>query len=760
MRRLLASCTALVVACGASPTPAPVADPNAYADPRLGSGGFAFAAGNCFPGASVPSGMVDVGPDTVGPYGDISFLHFDGYWDGDDTIQGFSQLHLSGTGASDFGVLSVMPLLAFDPAKRTARTAQERFDKSTETASPGYYAVTLDDGIRAELTATTHVASHRYTFPKSASDRFLLVDLTHQLGGESVVDGEAHLVPGEQRFSGHLRTSGGMSGGFDLYFEGKTNEPWKRAMVWENGSAPADGTDATGPGASFALELDDSDGAPIQLAIALSFISNAGAAANLAAEEPAPDFDATKGKAVALWRQRLSSVLAYGGSEDDRRMLYSSLHHAFVMPATASDADGTFAYQGHPGSAKGYSFLTEMSLWDSYRTLNPLYTLVAPDRARDVVQSLDAMATLGGSFPKWPLATSDSGSMVGASADVVLSEAYLKGVRWSGAEATYQRLRAAALDATAPEGGRGGRDNDFDDYSKLGYVTADGGRAGSVSVTLEYAQDDFALGNFAAALGHTEDAQTLHARAHGYRKLFDPATGFLRARLADGSLAPGVFDPIKWDNYVEANAWQSLWGAPHDSEGTAALLGGDAKAVAKLEQFFELAKTDDDQRRAYAAANPEDLLTVNRERPYFWAGNEPDLHAPYLFALLGRPDLTQKWLPWIRDTYFHPTPAGLPGNDDGGTMSAWWVFSALGFYPVAGSDVYVVGAPLFPKIALAVSGGTFTIDAPAVSAKNVYVQAVTLDGKPLETPTFRQADLHAGGVLHFDMGDKPSSWGK
>ncbi len=768
MRPSLVLCAVLGVACAQSaPPPAPVSDPIAYVDTRLGSGGFGYGAGNCFPGAQVPDGMALVGPDTTGKYARIDFLHFDGYWDGDDTIQGFSQIHLSGTGGSDFGVLSVMPLVSFDPTKRTVEADQQRFSKATEVATPGYYAATLADGIRAELTATNHVAVHRYAFPKGTTRPVLLFDLTHQTGDESVTGAKVQLDAAERRFEGSLTTTGGMSGGYTLYFAGETNEPWT-ATVWNGQTAPAAGTEVGGAGASFALLLDDAAGAPVELALGLSFVSPAGAAANLAAEEPAVDFDGTKAKAIAAWRARLSSVIAYGGSETDRKMLYSALHHVFVMPETASDAGGAFAYQGHSGQASGFELVSSLSLWDTYRTVNPLYDLVAPDLARDVTLSLDAMDELAGSYPKWPLATSDSGSMVGQSADVVIAEAVLRGVHGVDAEGVYQRLRRAAdLDAAPPPEGQVACQDELSDYAVLGYVPACGGRDGTVSVTLEYAQDDFALANLARALGHADDAAKLLARSHGYRKLYDPATGFLRAREKDGSLAPGdvdsktgAFDPTSWDNYVEADAWQSLWGAPHDAEGTAALLGGKAAAVAKLEQFFELAKQEEAQIDAEIQADPGDVLLQNLPRGYFWAGNEPDIHTPYLFALLGRPDLTEKWLPWIRDTYYRPTPDGLPGNDDGGTMSAWWVFSALGFYPLAGSDTFVVGTPLFPRIDLAVPGGKFVIEAPNVSAKNVYVESVTLDGKALAKPTFEENAIHAGGTLHFDLGPEPSTWGQ
>ncbi|MBS2032581.1 MAG: GH92 family glycosyl hydrolase [Deltaproteobacteria bacterium] len=766
MRRQILICTALLVACSKqsppppapTPTPTPV-DPVTLVDTRLGSGGFAYGAGNCFPGAAVPNGMVNVGPDTTGKYGDLFFIHYDGYWDGDDTIQGFSHLHLSGTGASDFAVLSVMPLVGFDSTKLTVADNATKFDKSTEVAKPGDYEVTLANGIKAELSATAHVASHRYTFPAGTASPALLFDLTHAIRA-TVTTAEAHLDATKNRIQGSLTTTGGMSGGFTLYFAIQLDRAWTHATVWNTATPPASGADITGAGSSFALELDGTNTTPVQMAVGLSFVSATGALANLTTEQSTLNLDGVRRDASTLWHARLAMLTPTGGSDADTQLLYSALHHLFVMPSMTSDADGSYVYEGHTGQASGFNVLSSLSLWDTYRTANPLYDLLAPDRASDIVQSLDAMQKINGAFPKWPLATSDSGTMDGSSADVVITDAVLKNVPNLDAESLYQRLRAAALDTTPPAGGRGGRSTDFDDYNELGYVTADGGGDGSVSLTLEYAQEDFALSNLASWLSHSDDQAALLERSHGYRKLYDPDGGFLRARRADGSLAPEDFVPTAWVDYVEADAYQSLWGAPHDAAGTAQLLGGNDAAIAALQDFFTQAKTENDQIVAHLASDPTDVLTANMPRNHFWAGNEPDIHTPYLFALLGRPDLTQQWVAWVRSAFYNSTSSGLPGNDDGGTLSAWFVWSAMGFYPLAGSDSYIVGTPLFPKLVIQLPGGTFTVEANNVSATNIYVQSATLNGEPLLSPVFRHHDIQVGGVLHLEMGPTPSIWGR
>jgi predicted alpha-1,2-mannosidase len=747
----------LVAAAGCAPELPLAEKPTQYVNPFMGSGGFAYAAGNAFPGASVPMGMVKVGPDTTGKFGTLLFLHFDGYWYDDDTVQGFSHLHLSGTGASDYGVLSVMPTDAFDATRTKPEGYQSRFRKANEVATPGYYATTLERGkVRVELAATGHGAYHRYTFAPGTARSFVLFDLDKHLGGGSVKDAEVSVSGAEARLRGKFRSMGAMSDGFggtDVYFEARAKAAWVGAQVWSNGAAPAPGDRASGEGVGVALEFDTSSGEPVELQVGVSFVSAEGAAANLAAELPDWDFDAAHARAETAWSETLSAVKVYGGTEGQRRLFFSSLHHAFVMPSVVSDVDGR--YLGHDRQvhqAEGFSYLTDLSLWDTYRTAHPLYHLLAPERGRDAVRSLTQMAIEGGRFPKWPLGAGDSGSMIGAGAEVVIADAYLRGVTGFDAAGAYALLRAAALGEVAPPGGRGGRES-VEAYDRLGYVPAS--RSGSVSLTTEFAQDDFALGNLAAALGETADAERLQARSVGYRKLFDGASGFLRSRKDDGSLDAAAFDPLVWsDGYVEANAWQTLWAPAYDIDGLAELLGGRAAAVDRLTEFFEKAKAE------HEAQNPDDLLGSNLPGTYYWAGNEPDIQTPYMFAQLGRPDLTQQWARWALTTFFSASPAGLPGNDDGGAMTSWVVFSALGLYPLPGSDRYLIGSPLFPKTVLKLRAGEFTIEATDASEANLFVQSAELNGRALETAGLRQADLKAGGKLLLRMGPKPSRWGQ
>jgi predicted alpha-1,2-mannosidase len=741
----------------------------------IGSGGFGYAVGSAFPGAAAPQGMAKVGPETSGPYGVADFLHCSGYWYGDDTILGFSHLHLHGTGAQDYGVLGVMPTDAWDDSRTSEQGYASPFDKSTESATPGKYSVTLTRGdISVEITATPHAAHHRYTYPSTATAGHVILDLDHHLSG-TVSTESVTLSPATSTITGSFRSIGQMSngfGGYMVYFAARTNRPWSNALVWSQGNTPTQGLTSQGTGVGVDLDFDvpgATDGGanagdastdagtlpPIELQVGLSLVSVAGAQANLDAEMPTFAFDDEAAATAAAWTAAVGGVTFTGGTASDKSQLTAALYHLFLMPSVLSDVDGHYVgLDGNVSVATGFHYVSDLSLWDTYRTLNPLYALVAPARALDTAMSLTAMGKAAGYFPKWPLATGEAGTMLGASAEVVLADAYLRGVTGFDAEGAYEIMRAAAMSTTTPGAGRGGRNNVLP-YMQLGYVPSS--VSSSVSWTVEYSQDDAALAGLAAALGHTSDATTLLARRTGYQKLFDPVTGFLWPKDDTGAWTGDHSSPSAYaagGPFDEANAWQTVFAPWHDMPGLTGLFGGDAGFVAKLETFFEQGKAD------YDAIDWTSPLSVGLQRKFYWGGNEPSIHTPYLFALAGRPDLTQRWVRWIENEVYGAGADGLPGNDDGGTMSAWLIYSALGFYPVPGTDAYVVGAPRLSHASIAVGSGSFAIEAPGVSDTNLYVQSVTLNGAPLATPTIHQSDLKAGGSLVFAMGPSPSTWGR
>jgi predicted alpha-1,2-mannosidase len=607
---------------------------------------------------------------------------------------------------------------------------EARFANAEDEAGPGRYAVRLDSGIAVELVATAHGAHHRYDL--GGEPGTIVIDLAKTLSGGAVDDVVLELDDAAGELTGQLHHVGGMSGGFGgytIHFVIRARTAWADRDAWDTGAA---------------LHYDGAE--PVELQVGVSLVSLAGARANLDAELPAWDLEATRAAAEAAWRAKTGVVLVTGGTEADRRIFYTSLYHAFLMPTLIEDADGTYQLAGaEPAVSGDWRQMSDASLWDTYRTVHPLYAWLAPDSARDGARSLVAFAEATGFFPRWPIATGEAGTMLGASAEIVIADAVARGVDGVAADLAWPILRAAAMDPVAPAGGRGGRDH-VEAYMQYGYVPAEIDR--SASHTTEYAHDDFALGNLAAALGHDADAAALDQRRLGWRALYDPEVGFVRARHADGSFPDDDFDPLdQLDDYAEANAWQSLWmtGA-HDVDGLVELLGGGDAAIAKLETFF------DETRRDWERGDP---ASPNFPRPYYWHGNEPDLNAVYLFAQAGRPDLTQRWVRWLLDTHYTDTPAGLAGNDDGGTLGAWYVFSALGLYPIPGSDRYVLGAPRFDRARIRVGGRELVIEAEGLSAENLYVQEVRLDGAVVDGVELTHAELVGASELRFVMGPEP-----
>ncbi|MGN6109398.1 MAG: GH92 family glycosyl hydrolase [Kofleriaceae bacterium] len=738
--RWLCAAALFVWACGDGAVEDPilpeVTDPVAHVDPTIGTGGMGFAHGSCFVGATAPHGLVKVGPDTSGPFGTVNFLHYSGYWAGDDKIRGFSHLHLHGAGATDYGVLSVMPVPAFDPAKRTVEAYETRFAKADERAAAGRYEVALANGIEVALTATPRAAVHRYRGAGA-----VVIDLAKVLDGGRVESASITVDDDAGELYGELHHRGGMSGGFGgytVYFVARARTPWTSHQVWSDASAPGPSASASGTGVGTALVVP----ADFELAIGLSLVSLDGARANLAAEVPSIDFEQVAARTRDRWSGLLGSVLLTGGTEAQRRIFYTSLYHAFLMPSVIGDVDGTYRLSsGVEAVATGWQQMSDLSLWDTYRTVHPLYAWLAPDSAKDAARSLVAFGDGLGIFPKWPIAIGEAGTMLGSSAEIAIADAVLRDVPGVEAPRAWPGLRAAAMDPIAPPAGRAGR-GDVEPYMQLGYVPRSHGR--SVSTTTEYGHDDFALAQLAGALGHTADRDALLVRSRGWRALYDPAVGFLRGRNADGTFPAGPFDPLELgEDYAEANAWHSLWmtGA-YDAEGLAELHGGAAGAVAKLEQFFERAKEDWDRG---------DEAASNFPRPYYWHGNEPDINAAYVFAQLGRPELTHRWVRWIEDTLYSDQPEGVAGNDDGGTLGSWYVLSTLGIYPVPGSDRWILGAPRFPQARVRVEGRELLIVAEGWGKDRGSVERVEIDGVPVEGAEITHVQLAGASKLVFVM---------
>jgi plastocyanin len=715
-----------------------------YVDPFIGSGGVGFGFGSAVTGAVAPFGMVRLGPDTTKSGVPVPFYHYSGYYHDDEIILGFSHLHFHGTGASGYGDLLIMPVPGFTPDKIKTARYRSHFSKSTEIASPGYYSARLDNGnILAELTSTGRVGMHRYTFPAGATGAAVVIDAGHMIADSQATDIELTIDPDGRTVVGHHHAAGGLSGAFDLYWTIAFDRPltgyggWSGTEVLANAKSISSATD----GGGVYLEFDVPNGGAVNLNVGLSMVDPDGARNNLAAEAPVFDFDAARKRTEARWESMLGRVKIVESDARSLRMFYTAAYHSLIMPTILSDADGRyrgFDHQVH--HADGFQYYSDFSLWDTFRTLHPWLTLVYPEAQRDMIVSLLKMYEQDGFLPIWPVAQGDSGTMIGASAELVIADSFVKGLRDYDTAEAYEAVTRSGRTPSPPGSTSPGRRH-IEDYLALGYVPVeDDGSA--VSMTLEYAASDGALSQFAKAFGHDADAAEFAGRATNYRTQWDPGTEFFRAKHRDGSFKT-PFSANTWGvDYREATAWQYLWYVPHDPQGLIELFGGRESFVAALETFFEKSKQEQDTLNA---------LTRLAPRTYYWAGNEPDIHTAYLFVDAGRPDLTGRWSRWALETLYGDGPDGLPGNDDCGTMSSWYLFTALGFYPVPGYDKYYVGSPLFPAAEITLPNGVFRINAPGAGPANHIARSPSLNGRQLSDFTFRHSDLTRGGELNVAM---------
>ncbi len=719
--------------------------PTAYVDPFIGTGGAGWGVGSIVPGATRPFGMVKLSPDTsTGDYAP-DFAHCGGYWYPDTEIRGFTHNHLVGTGAADQGNILVMPIVGINDYLSTEEGYRSRFDHETEVASPGYYAVTLDDdGIRAELTATEHVGFHRYTFPPTAQAT-VLIDVSAVMRTDSATDESVQVLPGNAEIVGSMTNHGSLSkryGGQTIYFSAQFKRPMDDWGTFADGVVSPGATTAAGEHIGAYAQFDVRDGSPVELAVGISYISVEQAQINRMAEALGTwSFDRVREEAEAAWDAALSVIEVEGGTERQRRIFYTALYHAMMMPTLYTDVNGLYmGFDGSVHSADGFRYYTDMSLWDTFRTLHPLLTLIAPDIQADIITSMVKMYEQSGYIDRWPQGNGATGSMIGDSPAIVIADAWLKGVRDFDIDTAYEALvRQGTL-----EDPDAWHRPDLETYLTRQFLAMED-TGGSVSKTLEYAYADAALSLLAQALGDDTRADQFRERAGYYRNHYNPATGFLQGRHADGSFLEPFSPYYSADQYVEGNAYHWTWYVPYDVAGLIQLFGGDQVMGARLDELFRRSEFHHD------TALP-DLE--------YWHGNEPDLHVSYLYDFAGRPDKTQHRVRWVMETKYDDTPAGLDGNDDGGTLSAWYVFSAMGIYPVAGTDVYLIGSPLFSRTTLHLKDGDVVITARDASQANAYIQSAELDGRPLDHAWLTHADLIPGRTLDMVMGPKASAWAR
>ncbi|HEV2710409.1 MAG TPA: GH92 family glycosyl hydrolase [Edaphobacter sp.] len=731
-------------------------------DPFIGTG----ADGHTFPGATVPFGMVQLSPDTEIRNFKQSYKWAAGYRYEDKTILGFSATHFSGAGHSDLGDFLIQPIageVRLEPgdADKPMSGYRSRFSHATEKAAPGYYAVTLADyGVRAELTATARVGVHRYTFPTDREAHLLLDMRSSIYNYPGKVLWSRVRVRQDGTVTG-MRETRGWAPGRQLYFAMRFSRPVNGHQLVDREPLPIDykgfKTPGDTPENTQAMEgrglIATFDfgklSAPLVVKVAISPVSEDGAIANLDAEVPGFDFDAVHTAARSAWEKALS-VVSFDAEPAMRKNLYTALYHALLAPSLSMDEDGS--YRGPDNQvhrAQGFQFVSSLSLWDTYRAEQPLMTLIEPEaRTSDLVRSMLASQQESpfGMLPVWQFQGIETWCMIGYHAVPEIADAYMKGIGGFDANKALDAMVATA--DYAPYGHLG-------EYMKLGYVPVDGGAPGShgeaVSQTMEYAFDDWTIARMARKLGRNDVAERFEKRAANWKNVFDPKVGFVRPRLADGSYRE-PFDPARAgadSGFTEGNAWQYSWYQPQDEAGMIKLLGGDQKLVAKLDAMFD-AKVDPKQY-----ADVEDMAGLIGQYVH---GNEPSHHLAYLYDYAGEPWRTQERLGQIVESQYRPAPDGLVGNDDLGQMSAWLVFTGLGFYPVApASNEYVIGRPFVERATMNLPNGKkFEVVADGLSKSHPYVESVSLNGKPLTRSFLRQEEIVGGGELRFVMGSTPN----
>ena len=699
-----------------------------YVDPFIGTGGTPWTCAMLSPAATVPFGAVRLGPDTcfVGG-GYLIKMNTSGYYYEQGHIKGFSHSRLSGTGAEDYSHFRVTPVSGKnEPAVMT-------YSHSKETAFPGYYSVYLPSvGCLAELTADEHTGVHRYTFSGN-DDARLFIDVTSAAANKISKDGKAEYDEESGIISGNCIIDGQFSGRYDglpAHFVAVADKPVISYEISEKG---------------IDLNFGNLSGKSVELKLGISYVSKENALLNLKAETDGLDFDAVRANAAKDWEDRLS-VIKIDADDEIKTIFYTALYHSMTMPSNFTDVNGEYlGFDKNVGIADGYTYRTDMSLWDTCRTTHPLYTLIAQDIQTDCLNSLVQMAESGaGVIPRWPMGAGYTGSMQGDPANIVITESYLKGITDFDVEKAYGFMKNTSDNAVKKDGR-----NYIELYNEYGYIPQDIAPGDeSVSRTLEYAWEDAAIADLATALGKTDEAKKYAAKSMYYKNVFNPETKYFQARNSDGSFvwnfSPYIttfYDAVMIkkfaDCYCEGSARQWRWSALHDIDGMIELFGSKEYFVSELEDFMK------DASLTRAAVDPG---------AGFWVGNQHDIHTPYLFSNAGRPDLTQKWVRWTLKNRFSTDINGLDGNDDGGTISSWYVFSALGFYPLAGSDKYWIGSPNINSAEITLSNGNvLKITANNQSDKNIYVESVTLNGEKLDGCYVTHSQLMGGGELVFNM---------
>ncbi len=735
MRTLFVSVLVSLVtlgACTSPQSPSEKVDYTQLVNPFVGTD----FTGNTYPGAQAPFGMVQLSPDN----GLAGWDRISGYFYPDSTIAGFSHTHLSGTGAGDLYDILFMPVtLPYNETAEGGLGIHSKFSHNDEEASAGYYRVKLQDyDINVELTATPRCGVQRYTFPKAES--MVILNLKKAMNWDFTMDSNIEVVD-SCNIRGY-RFSEGWARGQKVYFATRFSRPFK-SMELDNAEIKLRG-EKVGTSNVARFMFDTEEGEQITIVTALSGVSIEGAVKNLNAEAPHNDFDQYLAEAKTDWNKQLQRIEIKGGADDDRVNFYTALYHSMIAPTIYSDVDGKYYgpdKQVH--QADGWTNYSTFSLWDTFRAAHPLFTYTEPERVGDMVQSFIAFYEQNGRLPVWNFWGSETDMMIGYHAVPVIVDAYLKGIGDFDAEKALEACVATA---------------NIDEYRGIGLYKAKGyvpynvvdkynAENWSLSRTLEYAFDDFCIAEMAQKMGKTELANEFYKRSQNYRNVFNPATGFMQPIDDKGVFQPN-FNPDEYTAHIcESNAWHYFWSVQHDIKGLISLTGGQDKFAAKLDSMF-----------TYIPAGNEELPIFSTGMIGQYAhGNEPSHHVIYLYNKVRQPWKTQKYAAQVMHDLYFNAPAGLCGNEDCGQMSAWYVFSAMGFYPVNPvSGEYEIGTPLFPEMRLNLNNGkTFTVLAPNVSRENIYIQSVKVNGQPYDKSYITHQQIMDGATVEFVMGNQP-----
>ncbi len=697
-----------------------------YVNPFIGTGGH----GHTYPGASMPFGMVQLSPDTrLEGWDGCAGYHYD-----DSVVYGFSHTHLNGTGIPDYCDILFMPSVGEiqimngrdDPDKGYA----SRFSHEDEVAIPGYYKTHLDDeDVTAELTVTYRSGMHRYTFPDSDSSH-VIIDLQHR---DRVVESFLRIVS-DTEVEGYRR-SWSWADDQRIYFVARFSAPFTGTSLFKDDqTSPENPVGGTNVKACLTFHTVNEE--PLLLKVGLSAVSTEGARKNLDAEIPGWDFEKVREDAREAWNAELGKILAEGGDDEQKTVFYTALYHAFLAPNLFMDTDSSYLgmdFQVH--KAGNHIHYTVFSLWDTFRAEHPLLTLVQQQRTLDFIRTFIDQYQKGGRLPVWELAANETDCMIGYHSIPVIVDAYQKGICDFDAGLAYEAMKhSAMLDHFG-----------LKSYRENGYIPAED-EAESVSRTLEYAYDDWCIARMASTLGREKDYEQFMKRAQSWKNIYDPSTGFMRAKMNGRWFSP--FDPREVNfTLTEANSWQYSFFVPHDISGLKEYMGGDEAFSDKLDLLFS--ETSETTGREQS-----DITGMIGQYAH---GNEPSHHMAYLYTYAGKPWKTQEVVRRIMTELYSAQPDGLCGNEDCGQMSAWYVLSAMGFYPVCpGDNTYILGSPVFDKVTIRLENSRkFIIKARNNSIENKYIRSATLNGNNYTRWYLTHGDLVSGGELVLDMSGEP-----